>query len=203
MGPLALTAQLLAARTPELDGLLRADQRIQFVAFGTRWGNMHPVEATERYQQELARKPNDADLHVGFGNLHRFLGHSDEAIAEYERALAIDAGAIEAWVGLAQMADERRDLDEAIRCWEQVRDRTRRSGLLSPERAEFAAVAKQNLLLLRSGIFPESEPQVRRDSDTAAAPSARPAPVGQPKVGRNEPCPCGSGKKYKHCHGRS
>jgi preprotein translocase subunit SecA len=24
----------------------------------------------------------------------------------------------------------------------------------------------------------------------------------QPKVGRNEPCPCGSGKKYKHCHGQ-
>ncbi|MFC0266934.1 preprotein translocase subunit SecA [Kushneria aurantia] len=23
----------------------------------------------------------------------------------------------------------------------------------------------------------------------------------QPKVGRNDPCPCGSGKKYKHCHG--
>ncbi|MGA1197904.1 MAG: SEC-C metal-binding domain-containing protein, partial [Candidatus Latescibacterota bacterium] len=22
------------------------------------------------------------------------------------------------------------------------------------------------------------------------------------KVGRNEPCPCGSGKKYKQCHGR-
>ncbi len=24
---------------------------------------------------------------------------------------------------------------------------------------------------------------------------------GERKVGRNEPCPCGSGKKYKHCHG--
>jgi preprotein translocase subunit SecA len=23
-----------------------------------------------------------------------------------------------------------------------------------------------------------------------------------PKVGRNDPCPCGSGKKYKQCHGR-
>jgi preprotein translocase subunit SecA len=23
-----------------------------------------------------------------------------------------------------------------------------------------------------------------------------------PKVGRNDPCPCGSGKKYKHCHGQ-
>ncbi|MCB0502292.1 MAG: SEC-C domain-containing protein, partial [Bacteroidetes bacterium] len=29
-----------------------------------------------------------------------------------------------------------------------------------------------------------------------------PVRVG-PKVGRNEPCPCGSGKKYKHCHGKS
>jgi preprotein translocase subunit SecA len=26
------------------------------------------------------------------------------------------------------------------------------------------------------------------------------APV--PRVGRNDPCPCGSGKKYKNCHGR-
>jgi SEC-C motif-containing protein len=24
-----------------------------------------------------------------------------------------------------------------------------------------------------------------------------------PKVGRNEPCPCGSGKKYKKCHGKN
>ena len=33
------------------------------------------------------------------------------------------------------------------------------------------------------------------------AAQAQPANAG-PKVGRNEPCPCGSGKKYKHCHGR-
>jgi preprotein translocase subunit SecA len=29
----------------------------------------------------------------------------------------------------------------------------------------------------------------------------QPADTG-PKVGRNDPCPCGSGKKYKHCHGK-
>ena len=23
------------------------------------------------------------------------------------------------------------------------------------------------------------------------------------KIGRNDPCPCGSGKKYKYCHGRT
>jgi preprotein translocase subunit SecA len=27
-------------------------------------------------------------------------------------------------------------------------------------------------------------------------------PASWGKVGRNEDCPCGSGKKYKHCHGR-
>ncbi len=33
----------------------------------------------------------------------------------------------------------------------------------------------------------------------AVAPGIRP---GVPKVGRNDPCPCGSGRKYKRCHGR-
>ena len=36
----------------------------------------------------------------------------------------------------------------------------------------------------------------------AAEPAAQPAARAAPKVGRNDPCPCGSGKKYKHCHGR-
>ena len=45
------------------------------------------------------------------------------------------------------------------------------------------------------------------DPDVALAQAAMPAATatpqsGVPKVGRNEPCPCGSGKKYKHCHGR-
>ncbi|HEV8638041.1 MAG TPA: preprotein translocase subunit SecA [Chloroflexota bacterium] len=36
-----------------------------------------------------------------------------------------------------------------------------------------------------------------------AEPARRPAaPARAAKVGRNDPCPCGSGKKYKHCHGR-
>ncbi|MDO9436127.1 preprotein translocase subunit SecA [Hydrogenophaga sp.] len=38
-------------------------------------------------------------------------------------------------------------------------------------------------------------------ADAAIAAAARPA--GEvPRAGRNDPCPCGSGKKYKHCHGK-
>jgi preprotein translocase subunit SecA len=53
-----------------------------------------------------------------------------------------------------------------------------------------------------------------RSSAAAAAPAAAPRPARtggddviktvrreEPKVGRNDPCPCGSGKKYKKCHG--
>lgn len=43
------------------------------------------------------------------------------------------------------------------------------------------------------------------ESVSATLTGRAPAPVTQrramPKVGRNEPCPCGSGKKYKKCHG--
>ena len=42
-----------------------------------------------------------------------------------------------------------------------------------------------------------------RESSGGEQTAGKPQPiqVGE-KVGRNDPCPCGSGKKYKHCHGR-
>jgi preprotein translocase subunit SecA len=40
-----------------------------------------------------------------------------------------------------------------------------------------------------------------RDFDEAVAAAAMPIQAA-PKVGRNDPCPCGSGKKYKQCHGK-
>ncbi|CAB3777608.1 Protein translocase subunit SecA [Pararobbsia alpina] len=42
---------------------------------------------------------------------------------------------------------------------------------------------------------------VAAGGDYAEAAGAEPR-VAMPKVGRNDPCPCGSGKKFKHCHGK-
>ena len=47
-------------------------------------------------------------------------------------------------------------------------------------------------------------PAVRRARSRrapAATTSSRRCKRDEPKVGRNDPCPCGSGKKYKKCHG--
>jgi preprotein translocase subunit SecA len=55
-------------------------------------------------------------------------------------------------------------------------------------------------------IHPSSDGGAQAQADdgdvaVAEAPKKRPVRVGQ-KVGRNDPCPCGSGRKYKHCHGK-
>jgi preprotein translocase subunit SecA len=53
------------------------------------------------------------------------------------------------------------------------------------------------------GLASSHAQQERAANTPVSAPDARPTTVrrSQPKVGRNDPCPCGSGKKYKKCHG--
>jgi preprotein translocase subunit SecA len=50
----------------------------------------------------------------------------------------------------------------------------------------------------------QAEAGAKRAKARTAGDGATTAPVKRerPKVGRNDPCPCGSGKKYKKCHGK-
>jgi preprotein translocase subunit SecA len=53
------------------------------------------------------------------------------------------------------------------------------------------------------GLASSHAQQEKAANTPVSAPDAKPTTVRrtQPKVGRNDPCPCGSGKKYKKCHG--
>ncbi len=53
--------------------------------------------------------------------------------------------------------------------------------------------------------YPGADAQRRAAGQPQGAQQRRHTPIVKtgPKVGRNDPCPCGSGKKYKDCHGRS
>ncbi len=42
----------------------------------------------------------------------------------------------------------------------------------------------------------------KQSANSASTPENAQVKRTTPKVGRNDPCPCGSGRKYKHCHGR-
>jgi uncharacterized protein YecA (UPF0149 family) len=51
-------------------------------------------------------------------------------------------------------------------------------------------------------IYNYNTPSPSRPEQSAPAQGATPAPAQSPKPGGDEPCTCGSGKKYKHCCGK-
>ncbi|HEX4928221.1 MAG TPA: preprotein translocase subunit SecA [Burkholderiales bacterium] len=58
---------------------------------------------------------------------------------------------------------------------------------------------------MQHGEYAEAAPEGNGDvalAEAATKKKARPIVRPTQKVGRNDPCPCGSGKKYKHCHGK-
>jgi preprotein translocase subunit SecA len=79
---------------------------------------------------------------------------------------------------------------------EQVREIERlEAEARAPENVQYQHPALEEALV-GAGAEAEAEEQV--------ATLRKPAPFVRQmgKVGRNDPCPCGSGKKFKHCHGR-
>jgi preprotein translocase subunit SecA len=69
----------------------------------------------------------------------------------------------------------------------------------------------ENMLSILARSARTQGPETVQQTTAPAAPASTPEPEitlpkvtirrDTPKVGRNDPCPCGSGKKYKHCHG--
>ncbi len=62
--------------------------------------------------------------------------------------------------------------------------------------AKITSVAQATLDSIN--VVSENKPQVPQTSDVKRTPVVN----QEPKVGRNDPCPCGSGKKYKNCCGK-
>jgi len=67
---------------------------------------------------------------------------------------------------------------------------------LKPEEADLVMFALDERLRLH-GL----EPVFQDDASGEEEVEAPPPPAAAAKTGRNDPCPCGSGKKYKKCHG--
>ena len=87
---------------------------------------------------------------------------------------------------------------EVIRFLSHVQvQRSDEAAAIEQQRRE--AAAKQKMAFEHADASPAVSADEGKDSNEAAPP--QPITRAQPKVGRNDPCPCGSGKKYKQCHG--
>jgi preprotein translocase subunit SecA len=103
--------------------------------------------------------------------------------------------------------------EEIVRYLWRLTPVTGDGAVAAPVRQPPARRAPQVTLSSAQSAPPPSPFGAIRGSAATAAPAApRPARTGgddvikqvkreEPKVGRNDPCPCGSGKKYKKCHG--
>ena len=83
--------------------------------------------------------------------------------------------------------------------WYEVTRITMTVQIRSPEDVEIvdAHTTPENVQYHHAD-YEEALGQTEQDAAEEHAPFVR----HEDKVGRNDPCPCGSGKKYKHCHGR-
>ena len=168
----------LLARFPGED----ADRCLQFrrAEAEALWHLKRRNEAEEVSAETVARFPDQAWAYIGWADGYWLWNPPDPA--EYERGEEILQRAL-ARPGLLDRADVLDRLADLYAAWGR------------PEQQ--AAVIAQQKDLQRK---PESAHRsLASSAPSPKAPSPR-TPSPHANLGRNDPCWCGSGKKYKHCH---
>ena len=133
------------------------------------------------------------------------LRHSVQSTAGYEQKDPLIIYKIEAFSAFKQMNDSvNKDIVSFLTHCQIPVEQARHSSVLDEKRRK----TDMSKLQQRKEAFAESHgnQQLMNNENEYHDPSeaARHEPViAEPKIGRNELCPCGSGKKYKHCHGKA
>lgn len=148
------------------------------------------TDLIEEFEQHLAASPNDAGNHRSVGNLYIDTNRYTAAEEHFRRCLEIDPTYLEAYYGLAQVAEYRGDASRAL---DILLEGAKHGGTLAcrrpvgwPTPAEFVA----DYIRLHHDI----------GGDAAGRPKLLPA-MFKTRLGRNDPCPLGTGKKVKKCCG--
>jgi tetratricopeptide (TPR) repeat protein len=225
MGQLVLSAAF-AARMGNGENPLPGLKIVSFPQ--SQWGWLPPRQALARYREEIARKPGALKLRVQYGDALATVDEHVAASEQYEQALLIDPLCGNALLGLADQASYHAEIPEAIAIWERIDRDADKLWFLDDDEVEVAVLrqlVERALVHLRAGERLPPPPELDFNDEAridrafmAGVNNSLNAPAQQQplrgeeftvpdrgqygKVGRNEPCPCGSGKKYKQCHGR-
>jgi uncharacterized protein len=150
-------------------------------------------ELLQRFHDETARQLNEGE---GFD----FILYGPD---EEEEDLSTWADGYLMGVDLADPpwdeAADAEDIEEMLYPFFALTGQAREMALEQGEEWMGAAEEKRMLKEVREGLADHLIEIRRFWFEKSIAPTVKRA---SPKVGRNEPCPCGSGRKYKGCHGR-
>jgi len=155
-------------------------------------------QAVRLYRQQMAAEPENVEATIGLANIYRHTGRQASAKELLQRAVELDPAYIESFYALAQMAHSDGKSDEARKLLEQglpFLHEGRKKEIHDGSTLEDLALAYFDFYeTLKS---PDAVSGLNPFGDEEALEDAPPPP--KKKVGRNDPCPCGSGKKYKKC----
>lgn len=164
---------------------------LRFLDVHYRWEKRPAPEVMAELRAAVASDPDSIVGHLRLGRLQYVLGRPKRAAECYGRVLELEPESLEAGLGLAHVladAGKRREAYDRLHAMLERKGQWRffRVDEISPASlgADFA----------------------RLHNDLQKALGIRDRPVlhasflgSDRKVGRNDPCPCGSGKKYKKC----
>ena len=189
---------MMLARSQTEGSPEREEGPVRFARLGLSNGRrMNPRQARQHYETQLAERPDDPALHIGYGNVLRFLRDTDRATAAFRRALELDPRAVEAYAMLGQFAEERGDFDEAHALYAKCAALGRDARFYQVrDRGEFRRQIQKAMDNVEATLAAHPPEPVSAQTRLQALTQADRWGV---KVGRNDPCPCGSGKKYKKC----
>ncbi len=186
--------------------LVDVDEWLPYVfdAGGHRWGEAEPGPEQRRARALVLRR--HAAINRSLAERGDFdpllLEPSQDNAEEQERAAADPVGAmLSPWVAgfeqAVRLLPALVDLDDS-----QVRGALARVLAFAPVdeeastgKAKTGTTLEQAIETIVAGVAELYELTLAQRYRVASVRHA------QPKVGRNDPCPCGSGKKFKHCHG--
>ncbi len=166
-----------------------SDQWLRFVfdAEGHRWGEDEPSPERARASTLLVRREQAVRSALAeFGSFDPWLADAADADDPVTATVA-------PWVAGFLSALDVFPLDDADEQVEGVVSRLERYLTTPmPDRPPSIDTAITDVMLGVFALYQRSEQRRYR---------VEPVQRDAPKVGRNEPCPCGSGRKFKQCHG--
>lgn len=196
----AAAAALIEALAGSLPRFLQLDEWLIERSLGTRILDLPQSLALVgefATALELARALSFVDRELMEGDLAIILaraGRQAEALAQLEANLA---GAQDAALVELKAGDTHRALGDLAAAEAYYR---RSLQLADSPAARYDARLRLAACLVEAGRVSEAN-ELLRQARQAVGDSGAPTSVSA--VGRNDPCPCGSGKKYKKCHGQS
>jgi tetratricopeptide (TPR) repeat protein len=173
----------------------------RFSAFGKE---MSVSQAIETYKSRIADDPDNAEYYVGLGNIYSYLDKRTVAAPYLERSIALDPEYVEVYHTLAVFSEDRKDTDKALSWLKKGAPYLKllkflKYSKIDPDEFTEEYIGFHNELLILAGGLEKDQIKPIYAPARNDAPSPEPFIREDKKIGRNDPCPCGSGKKYKKC----